>query len=254
MKLKLFVLCHKDFESNKFDPSYMTKLFNYECHNKYDNLKDNFLYEAYMIYDVYENLDKYIDDDTKYIGFCHYRRYFNIDYNTSIQYLENNKSILTIPENLINIKKQFSNCHDKFDIELDLIGYIINNICSNYKQQYDSYINGEYLSKCNMFITSIDIFKKYIEWVFSIIDEYCKYHNFTNYKDVYKFVIEHNDKFPVLDIKNTKNRYNTIEYNARLGGYIIERLMGLFFKYNYPNDLIEVPIIMLKDNEYTFKD
>ena len=230
MKLKIFVLSHKYFECEQFDPSYMVRLYNYECNNDLNNFKDNFYYETYMIRDVFYNKEKYLDDDTEYIGFCHYRRYFNATYNELINLLQNDKIILLTPfviyEGILN---QYNNYHDLSNTDIKIIRNIIEDRCSDYLSIFDNFFNGYYGSFCNMFICSVEVFDEYCKWVYPIIKEYTVRMNFNTYEDVYDYIKNNEYRYPSY----VENDINSLIYSARIGGFIIERLINVFFLKNY---------------------
>ena len=243
-KLKLFVLTHKEITSSKYDPSYMISLRNTQCNNDIDDLNDKCMGETYMIYDVYKNQDKYFNNDTKYVGFCHYRRYFNIDYNSIINLLDNNKIILSENTNFIeSIQQQFNECHDITNTDLKIIKIIIEDKYPEYINDFNEFFNQNNMSRYNMFICNRRIFNECCSWIFDIIKEYFKFYNINNYVDMYKFVIEHLYKYPEI-YYNPNNGDKSIEYQSRIGGFLSERLLNVFFMHNYKNDIEYINIIV----------
>ena len=238
MKLKLFVLTHKEITSSKYDPSYMIPLYNNKCHNDMDDFNDKCMYETYMIYDVYKNQYKYFDDDTKYVGFCHYRRYFDINYNNIIDLLDNNKIIL--PTKTIffieTVLQQFNNCHDLLNNDFRVIKTIIDNNYPEYTNDLIEFLNQNTICLCNMFICNRQIFNEYCSWIFDIMQQYFKYYNINNYGDMYRFEIEHINKYPyICYVPN--DYYHSIEYQCHIGGFLAERLLNVFFLHNYANNI-----------------
>ena len=244
MELNLFVGTNIQYIAPKYDSSYMKFIYPENCHNELDNFNNKTFDIMYMIYDVYQNLSKYINDDTKYIGFNQKRRYFDIDYNSLLYYLKEGYSILAEHEYFYNdsIIDQYNNCCDNSNNDLLLIRYIINTLYPEYISMYDTYMNGNILNSHNIFITDIDTFKQYMDFAFNVMKSFCEYHNFNNYKDIYKYIIEHKERFPLLDLQNFANKYSSIEWNARICGFILERLTSMWFNCN--RKIKEIPLIV----------
>jgi hypothetical protein len=146
--------------------------------------------EATMFYWAWKNIKK-IYPHIEYIGFLHYRRYFNMDNNatgknpvvlhgipdmkyydeTFIKTLNNYDIILQEPHNLgdIDVRSQYIYGHGfaSFSCAENII-----------RRQYPEYINSfnhifgkTCVSFNNIFITKYKIFENYCEWLFPILFE-----------------------------------------------------------------------------------
>lgn len=243
-RLKIFVLTHKEVTSSLFDPSYMQLVLNTNCNNDMEDLNDKCMYETYMIYDVYRNPQKYINDDTEYIGFCHYRRYWNTSYDNILNILDNKKVILAAPIKFGDtILDQFNSCHDFTNTDFKIIKMIIGEQCPEYLKDLNYFLNQYHICLYNMCITSKKIFNEYCSWAFNIIQEYFKFYNINNYVDMYKFVIDHPYKYPPFIYKNNDPLKWNIEYQSHIGGFLLERLLNVYFLHNYKNDIEYINII-----------
>ena len=157
-----------------------------------DNIaeKNDTYNELTAIYWVYKHLDEF--EDTKYIGFCHYRRLFafsnlrypvyvrkNIDYTyigVNEEKMDNFFSdfdlIAPYPVRNKTVRKHYEKSHNKEDLDVAL--KIIN---SKYPQLYKTakeYIdnNCEYLY--NMFVFKKENFVEYSKFLFDVLDEFTK--------------------------------------------------------------------------------
>ena len=88
-----------------------------------------------------------------------------------------------------------------------------------------------------MFIMKREDFKEYIDFVFSILDEYLKIVGV----DINKRIENNKDKY-------IKNFYpnDSVEYQYRIGGYIAERLTNLFMMHKFKK-IKTYPVIVTED-------
>lgn len=243
MELKLFVLSNSNNTASAYDSSYMKLIHPSDCHNKLDQLNNIAFTNMYMMYDVYQNLRQHVDYNTKYIGFNQKRRYFDINYTTALNYVQNGYSILPAIERFNeSIINQYNKCCDNTNEDFTLIRYIINELYPEYVSIFDTYMNTNNMHPHNMFITDIETFKIYMKFAFDIMERFCEYHNFNSYKDIYKYVLEHKERFPLLDLSKLNNNYSTIDYSSRICGFILERLTSMWFVHN--TKFKEVPLII----------
>lgn len=153
--------------------------------------------ELTAIYWVWKNIR------ADYIGFCHYRRYFNFNLNDNLEevfpptppeYFDKNYGIMNIEEIFSNrmiksllakhdiilpkkihlggrtIEDHYKECHIAEDWDLMI------EVVSKKYPEYKSYIqeifkNNDKLYAFNMFVMKYDIFVSYTEWLFSILFE-----------------------------------------------------------------------------------
>lgn len=177
------------------------------------------------------------DNDADYFGFWHYRRYMsfskielkhNLFEDVELPYLDDSaiatlnisedsiKNIIkeydviaTTPVKIKKLNKQLRSIRDQycrnnfqFEEDLDLILDIIKEKYPDFYKTAIYYINkspvGYY---CNMFIMKKELFKKYSEWLFSILSEFENRKDFSDY---------------------TPEAY-------RVCGYLGERLFGIYY-------------------------
>ena len=196
-------------------------------------LDDRFYSELYMLYYVSKNIEL-----PKYVGFCHNRRYFSfLDGIPNLDELFSEYDAVCSKPKILktNVKLQYSSCHNIED--LYIIGGIIADKYPQYANIWKNFINGNILIPYNMFIMKKEDFKEYIDFIFSILDEYLKIVG----TDINKRIEGNKDKY-------LKNFYpnDTVEYQYRIGGYIAERLTNLFMMHKFKR-IKTYPVIVTED-------
>lgn len=154
--------------------------------------------------------------DADYYGFCHYRRYFSFsenefeedDYGNIIEnypgkyiidkYGEDEASMRAFigDSDIVMTKRQDLNAKPYYNKsvvdhyysapllvnkDIDLVKTIIDELTPEYSRSADAVLNGATLSFCNMYIMKKAIFFEYCEWLFKILDEFCKRADMSNY-------------------------------------------------------------------------
>lgn len=229
--LDMFIGAYKAFKSPITNPAYKIIVGNHrikngtnleliKCGDKNDVLDDKFYSELYML----RNIEK-SKELKNYVGFCHYRKYFS--FLNNIPDLNNLFStydcIVGKPLNLkATVKKQYASCHNVEDLEI--IGKIIDEKYPEYSHWYKVFLNGTIMIPYNMFIMKKEDFKKYIEFIFGVLDEYI---NIVG-TDIVKRIEDNKGKY-------IKDKYpdNSAEYQYRIGGYLGERLTNIFMLGNF---------------------
>jgi hypothetical protein len=191
------------------------------------------------IYWAWKNL---IGKNIDYIGFCHYRRYFN--FQAGGFYIRNSSTINT--EELNKIKTSDSdvvNILNKYDIilakpliyrynlshdyskrhiseDLKVLEAVIKELTPEYIPAYNEVMNkNNKLSPCNMFVTNRKIYDNYCTWLFCILEE--------------------------LEKRIDISAYDSVQ--ARIWGYMSERLLNVYVKKNHMR-VKYCPIIGIVDN------
>ena len=116
-KIKIYVAYHKKgqiIKNEVFEPIHVGHSLNPDewfennmiCDNNGINIshKNKGYCELTAHYNVWKNLEQF--DNPDYVGFCHYRRLFN--FNTEIEYEENNHSKIDYPFINENLYRAFS--------------------------------------------------------------------------------------------------------------------------------------------------
>lgn len=219
--LRIFVSCHKEallFDSEILQPVQVGAVsapwrFPWAFQDdRGENISElNPMYcELTAQYWAWKNVDCDI------YGFCHYRRYFNfsqeefsenefgeimdgkIDDNSQVRYGLIDKNILNQVKDFDIVTTKFQDLtkfpgdfktprehwndakHLKIE-DLDLMVEILDEMYPDYSQACSNYLNGNRTCFCNMFVMKKEIFNDYCEWLFSILEEFCKRRDFKNY-------------------------------------------------------------------------
>lgn len=176
-----------------------------------DNIShmNRFYCELTGIYWVWKNWE--LKD---YVGFCHYRRYFKFMDNLPKLSNINCDVILLQPLDFNRtLYERYKECYNIADLDL-----VLNIAKQDYGVYHDDTINNNLLHARNMFIMSKDLFNEYCEFLFGVLDKYCKIKNINTISDVYYQVLTDPD-YP------QKCRY---KYQARFAGFLAEHLMQIW--------------------------
>ena len=229
--INIFICTHKEFEPVVHNEAY--KIINARQIESKLPLKDAFYSELYQFKYVADNLEL-----PKYIGFCHYRRYFSFldDVPNMDEIFSNYDAICSKPKVFNNsIKSQYLSCHNIED--LYIIGGIIAEKYPEQANMWKNFINGNILIPYNMFIMKREDFKEYIDFIFSILDEYLKIVG----TDINKRIYDNYEKYIKRFYPN-----DSVEYQYRIGGYIAERLTNLFMMHKFKK-IKTYPVIVTED-------
>lgn len=177
--------------------------------------------------------------DYKYIGLCHYRRYFGfsrcigdvesrrkrIFHGSDYEKLLNRYDVI-LPKKrnyfIETVRSQYEHAHNKQD--LDAVEKIIVEKYPAYSDAFSKVMNRRRLHILNMFVMKKEPFDDYCAWLFDIL-----------------FELERR-----IDIK----QYNS--YQARVFGFLGERLFNVWLekkKLTY----VEVPVIYMEKTEWGVK-
>lgn len=244
-KIKILISCHKPtaYVSNDILTPIQLNCANNKMRipgmlrdNDGDNITElNPMYcELTAQYWAWKNLD------ADYYGFCHYRRYYNFSdkefeedaYGNIIeQYpgeytiekygldeenirrvigdndvvITERKNIRKMPGSPKNIYEQYENAPLLVSSDIHVLREVINDISPEYNDAADKHLNGHITSFCNMYILKKELFFEYCEWMFKILEEFCK--------------------------RVDMSKYSTEA--LRTPGHLSERLFGIFLKKKY---------------------
>lgn len=208
-EFKMYVVTHKKFNYNlltSYEPIQVgkcntNKVLPYISDDTGENIseKNNNYCELTAIYWIWKNVKKY-----KYVGICHYRRYFVYDLNSKLvdedyisKYLENEKYDIILPyeyKTESNVYNHFVNSTSGRKKDLENLRKIIKKLYPDYIDSYDYIMNSKKASYCNMMISSKKIFDNYCKWLFDILFELEKITDLTGYSKqeqrIYGFLSE----------------------------------------------------------------
>lgn len=150
------------------------------------------------------------------IGICHYRRFLldTADHCLPSYYLDKDRieSILKLYDVILpkpymehqSIKDFYESGKANKKNELYELRKIVFKLYPDYMESFDSFFNGNEECRCNVMIMKRELFDEYCEWLFSILFELEKHINLSDYNQV----------------------------DARIFGYLSERLLNVFVKNN----------------------
>ena len=189
-----------------------------EVSNKLQRLQRAYS-EMCCIYDIWKHIKS-----EPWVQVCQYRRVMDVPSDATC-----------LPEPIMrNMHQQFARCHNLSDL-LECEDII--------RQKYPRYaydfaaINKIY--PCNMFVLCRADFEAYCSFVFGVLQEFAKRHNLKTDDDVLAYVTANKDKY-------ADDRWYSASYQARLLGYLAERLGTIFFiKYFEGRQFNTAPIKVL---------
>lgn len=180
--LRILTVTHKKFNLPENDPIYFPIYAGKDDENDMnipgDATKDNISYLNPLINECTALYWFWKNTDYKYVGLCHYRRYFGdsdgfLNQKKIHDFLNNYDMIVTKAVYLypLSIKEQLKDTLQKnsFDVGFKLVRSIIEEKYPDYLNDFDEYFDGHILYSCNMFITSRSVLDRYCSWLFDII-------------------------------------------------------------------------------------
>ena len=220
-KISMYIVTHKEFEPPK-DKLYLPIQVGKQATHKElgfisDDVGENIAWKNYCyceltaLYWIWKN-----DFDSKYVGLCHYRRYFTtnpfskkskfyLNENKITEYLKNADVILPSKIHLKNtVEEKYSLTGAGFQHDLDLVRDIIERDYLEYLTTYDNVMKDSCQYFWNMFVLKKELLNEYCEWLFDILLKLEKLTNIEKY-----------------DIRQ-----------KRIYGYISERLLNVWVIYN----------------------
>ena len=192
-KFNIYCLSVKEYAYFKYLPKTIAPLIlndkitslNYINASKKTNIHylNKYFGELTGMYWVYKNeLPNYDNDDI--IGFCQNRRLFldncydvNHNINTNLfsklligknHIINDNETVMTFPTYHMNenLYDHFKNNHDE-----KIIIHSLNILDKEISSLFNKYLQRNYYSICNMFITRIKYFKKYFNFIYPLMNE-----------------------------------------------------------------------------------
>ena len=175
--------------------------------------------ELYCIYDIWKHGKR-----EPWVQICHYRRIMDAP-----------DTATCLPEPIHkNMNAQYARCHNLQDL-LDC-EQIIREKYAAYALDFDAL---DKIYPCNMFVLCREDFEAYCAFVFGVLGEFCKRRGLKTDADVLEYVKGNRDKY-------ADDRWYSAEYQARLLGYLAERVGTIFFvKYFEGKQVQHAPIQVL---------
>jgi len=212
-------------------------------HNKYDldvlycdensKLKDmdrayGEISKFYHVYNLYKNRKMF----SKYIGFNHYRRYFSfLDDIPDLDKIFKKYDVMLVNQLYIKEKNESA-------LRANYCKY---HLCKNYDEMieiikdkkpeyYEAAIeasNSNLFYSCNMFIMKTPDFINYSEFMFDILFEFDKRHNFKTVKDIEVYMKQYFEEKEAL-------------FQVRVQGFLSERISTIFYHKYFNSSRIKI--------------
>lgn len=239
-KIKILVACHKPGPVRHDDvytpihvgraiSKYKEEMSDMIGDDTGDNISDKnpFYSEMTAQYWAWKNLH-----DVEYIGFCHYRRFFNIEINKSnVESLFRNKDVILLGyRNLEMVERSLLRSVNLENITIFM--KILKRMYPEYEQTVLDYLWNNKIHGKNMLICRKDLFDQYCEWIFGILNE-CEKHirlsPYTRERRVFAYLAEYfmpvffiHKKCIILSITSSEN-------NNQFRMFIKNVLRSVFF-------------------------
>lgn len=193
-----------------------------QCGDKEDELDDTFYSEIYMLHKLIESNYPF----KKYVGFCHYRKYFEFmdDIPNFDKIFRDYDMCSAYPLNFKYTNYQlYANCHNRED--MDIIRDIIKTDYKEYEQPFEQILDWHFFIPYNMVILKKKDFIDMINWIWEVLQKYIERLPTRNIRE---YIIQNQDKY----IKSFPPN-NKIDYHMRIGGYLAERLTNAYLNAHF---------------------
>ena len=223
--VKIYICCHKDYEDVGIKDSRYSIITNKAIMNKTKlkmfrtdgKLDDRMWSELSSIYHIWKNPKLQAD----WIGLCHYRRYF--DFMNDIPGFSK-PVVAKCLTGAFNNYMQYDICHCSKDLIFTL--RIIKKSLKEYLPAFIHMLDSHMYFPYNMFVLPKDVFNEYCEFVFGIL---LALDNIMKIDGKYENMLKHIGNYREYYIEKNMSPNDTYEYQARLYGFIAERLTTTFF-------------------------
>lgn len=236
--MKIFIAAHKKFNppaSDIYVPLHVgaegKQDLGYLKDNTGDNIsiKNPYYCELTGVYWIWKNIKEDV------VGLVHYRRYFYKHYLTSkVDEILNKQDIaeLLLDNDILvaqrgytwftNVTDAYNKHHPEGVSDLKLVEQGIQELYPDYLDAYHKIFNGNHYCQFNMWISKKEIFDEYSKWLF----------------DVLSYVENH------LEIPLSERS----AYNARVFGFLSERLMNVWLLKNKQYKVKELPVLNIEES------
>ena len=234
--LNIFIATHKDFINYRYNPVYKIVAYNHsQLKNKYDLEviycdQENYKFKDYeraygemsKYYHIY-NLYKTGKISSKYVGFSHYRRYFPfLDNIPDLDEIFKKYGVMVCQLDKPPNSMRYYYCRAHICKNFDEVLDIIKDIKPELYNDSLRVANENTFYTTNLFIMKKQDFLNYGKFMFDILFEFDKRHNFNTLDDVKKYLWNF---FPDSRAK----------YQIRIQGFLSERIATMFYRI-YFND------------------
>lgn len=263
--IDIFICAHKDFNLKPSNKSYKiiaSQTATFEDTNGLEVVYEKDVPEVTALQRAYGETSRayYLRhkyDLKKYVGLCHYRRFFSFinDMNAIEKLFETYDAIVLKDKSKRIVYLDFMVGHDLDDL-YECVS-IAKELYKIDESLIENFLESDLCCNCNMVIFKKEDFCKWVDFLFSIMKEFNKSHGFETDKDVLEYVSSKYDFYKDnADYMRTKihgydyYRHINMEYQARLHGFIMERLTALFVMLNFKKEKVyqDKNYILIEEN------
>ncbi|MBD8975118.1 DUF4422 domain-containing protein [Veillonella magna] len=235
MDVKILVATHKPYwmpSDSVYMPIHVGREGKTDIGFTGDNTGDNistknpYFCELTGLYWAWKNLN------CEYIGLCHYRRYFSTGKGLKKERIMSRfdyERLLSVYDVIVpakrnyyieTVRSQYEHAHNKRD--LDEVQQIVHEKYPMYDRAFETVMKRRRLHILNMFAMKKELFNQYCEWLFDIL-----------------FTLEKR-----IDISDYT------PYEARVFGFLSERLFNVWLEYHSTLAVKEVPVVFLEKRNW----
>lgn len=235
MDVKILVVTHKPYwmpSDSVYMPIHVGREGKTDIGFTGDNTGDNistknpYFCELTGLYWAWKNLN------CEYIGLCHYRRYFSTGKGEKKERIMSRfdyERLLSMYDVIVpakrnyyieTVRSQYEHAHNKRD--LDEVQQIVHEKYPMYDRAFETVMKRKRLHILNMFAMKKELFNQYCEWLFDIL-----------------FTLEKR-----IDISDYT------PYEARVFGFLSERLFNVWLEYHSTLAVKEVPVVFLEKQNW----
>jgi hypothetical protein len=227
---KIFICAHTDFE-----PVVKNEVYETIDSRKLKGCKVPDLY-----YSELWNMKKVSERKQlpKYIGFCHYRRYFGFMDNVPDigKTIESHGAITTKKADLgMTMRRQYSTWGNPED--LDICTQIIAEKYPDFAPAWNRALDSSKMHLATMSIMRTEEWKEMLNVMWDVAQEYLKRIG----GDIVKRVKENPQKYHIGQME-----FTTFTHELRVGGQFAERINSAWIDWKFPN-AYEVPLTVTRD-------
>lgn len=227
----IYIYTHKDFSPLVHSSTYHILAEN-PCTCEW--LNTTYIDEEYKIWGGYYSevkgmlyLYEHSNQLPKYVGLCHYRRYF--DFLDNIPDMDNifdeyNIILPKISTFDCTNRQMYSICHNVEDWDnIKHIGSTIFN--GQYKREFEIVDKCNSMYIANMFVMKREDYIKYCEWFFAIVNKFNDEYEIHSHWDAKRHIINNKTKYQLYG--------HSVIFQSRIIGFLSERLFNVYIRKHF---------------------
>lgn len=176
-------------------------------------------------------------DNLKYIGVCQYRRQFAFPEDQDFDELFKDFKVIAATPLMYThatVWGQYGACHCLGDMEL--LQEIIKDRYPEYNEDFEKWVKcGSWQFYANGFVMRAEDFDRYCKWLFTILREFLQRKGWIHMGAVRKEIEQdiREGRRLSTDGKKLCEIEDAVRYQSQVGGFLSERLLGLYLLHNF---------------------